>query len=100
MTVNRAQVSDASVSESRFQVEKDLLISQNKWISWIEAVFRIILGWVSGMSIMHIILIALVQDAAEFIKVYSPFALVFNGTFLLFTSLSLVFGIAISMIYR
>lgn len=59
-----------------------------------------LLGWVSGMSLLHLIMISVVADRTEFLQMYSRFAILFNGLFLLLSKMCLVFGITICFIYR
>jgi len=52
------------------------------------------------MSVLHLILISYIKDQNEFIKLYAPFAMIFNLFLLILANLSMVLGVAIALIYK
>lgn len=53
------EVMDKQVRNSMVQIEQELLQSQQQWINRINALFVGSLGILAGMSVMHIIILAL-----------------------------------------
>ena len=70
------------------------------WINRINSLFMGCLGILSGTSVMHIILLAIIKDDSLFISMYVNFALVFNLLFLILSNFCLIFGITIALIYK
>lgn len=98
LTVNRENVKD--IATSRYQVEYELLQSQHKWINRINSFFTTTLGLLSGMSVMHLIILAVESESRKFLAMYMPFAMIFNMAFLVLSNLCLIFGITIALIYK
>lgn len=83
-----------------YQVEVELLKAQQNWINRINSLFTGSLGLLAGMSVLHIIFVSYISDPAKFINLYAPFAMIFNLLLLILANLSLIFGIAIALIYK
>jgi hypothetical protein len=66
------------------------------WINRIQTLFQLLLGFLSGMSVLHIVLISVMTD---FLQFYAPFAMIFNLIFVILANLCLVFGLAITFIF-
>jgi len=52
------------------------------------------------MSLMHLFLITIQTDRAKFKEMYAPFAMIFNVMFLILANFTLIFGIAITLIFK
>lgn len=52
------------------------------------------------MSLMHLILIAIVNDTDKFKEMYAPFAVIFNMIFLILTCYCVIFGFTVTLIYK
>jgi len=81
-------------------VERELLRNQVLWIGRINALFAGCLGTLSGMSMLHIIILISISDVTQFLSFYAKFARNVNIIFLILVNLALILGIAMSMIYR
>jgi hypothetical protein len=57
-----------------------------------------LLGLISGMSVMHIIILNVISKD-NFLRFYSNFSMILNLIFLILTNLCLIFGVTIAMIY-
>jgi hypothetical protein len=70
------------------------------WIERLNNVFQTCLGIISGMSLMHLILLSVSGNDSSFLSMYEPLAVVLSLVFLIFTNLTVIFGFALSLIYR
>ena len=70
------------------------------WIERLNNVFQTCLGIISGMSLMHLILLSVSGNDSSFQSMYEPLAVVLSLVFLIFTNLTVIFGFALSLIYR
>lgn len=55
----------------KLDVERELLKNQITWIGRVNALFAASLGTLSGMSMLHIILLFSVSDNAKFVDFYA-----------------------------
>jgi hypothetical protein len=84
----------------KLDLERELLKNQILWIGRINALFAGSLGTLSGMSMLHIIIIFSIQDLAKFIEFYAKFARNVNIIFMMLASLALILGLTMSLVYR
>ena len=64
------------------------------------ALFAGCLGTLSGMSMLHIIILISITDTANFIEFYAKFARNVNIIFLILANLALILGLTMSLVYR
>lgn len=81
-------------------IERELLRIQILWIGRINALFAGCLGTLSGMSMLHIIILISITDSVKFIDFYAKFARNVNIIFLILANLALILGLTMSMVYR
>ena len=77
-----------------------MFVAEWNWIERLNNVFQTCLGVISGMSLMHLILISVSADQAGFLVMYEPLAVVLSLVFLIFANFTVIFGFALSLIYR
>ena len=58
------------------------------------------LGTLSGMSMLHIIILISITDTVKFTEFYAKFARNVNIIFLILANLALILGLTMSMLYR
>jgi len=74
---------------------------QRIWINRIHKLFYMFLGLLAGMSLMHLVVIMNANpNKLSFLQVYAPISRDINIVFMIFTSFALIFGFALSMIYK
>lgn len=81
-------------------IERELLKNQVLWIGRVNALFAGCLGTLSGMSMLHIIILISISDRLKFIEFYAKFARNVNIIFLILSNLALILGLTMSMVYR
>jgi hypothetical protein len=62
LTVKRGDENNQRIQASRFQVEYDLQMAQHIWVNRLDSLFISNLGVISGMSLMHLILLIVESD--------------------------------------
>lgn len=70
------------------------------WINRISGLFHGSLGFLGGMSVIHLIMIGYVEDHKQFLNIYCPYSLILNLIFLLLTNFCAIFGITVTLIYK
>ena len=81
-------------------MERELLKNQILWIGRINALFSGFLGTLSGMSLLHIVTLFGAPNLLEFVKFYARFARIITVAFMILTTMALILGITMSLIYR
>ena len=84
----------------KMDVERELLKNQVVWIGRMNALFAGSLGTLSGMSMLHILVLMSNFDKDDFLAFYAGFATNMNLIFLLLGNLALVLGLSMSLIYK
>ena len=70
------------------------------WIGRVNALFAGSLGTLSGMSMLHVIILGSIGDTQKFLDFYSKFARNVNIIFLILSNLAFILGITMSTIYK
>ena len=69
-------------------------------MSRVSALFSGMLGSLSGISMLHLIVLASIPDEDKFVEFYAKFARNVNFIFLLLCNLALILHMAMSWIYQ
>ena len=93
------QSKDATAID-KLDVEKELLRLKKLWEGRVNALFAGCLGTLSGMSMLHIIILISITDTTKFTEFYGKFARNVNIIFLILANLALILGLTMSLIYR
>lgn len=80
-------------------LERELLRKKKIWTGRVSALFAGCLGTLSGMSMLHIIVMVSIQDVSDFVGFYAKFARNVNIIFLLLANLSFMLCLTMSFIY-
>lgn len=88
------------VQSNRELFEKELKEVQKLWTNRLHKLFNLFTGSLAGMSIMHLMVVMSVSGTASFLQLYSPVSIEVNLVFMIFTSIALVLGLAIALVYR
>jgi len=95
--LGRGVMSDvAALTTNRYQLEYEVIENMGIWTSRIMTMFQLILGFLGGMSVIHIILISI--TVTDFLAFYASFAMIFNLILLILANLCLIFGLAVTFI--
>lgn len=95
--LGRGVMSDvAALTTNRYQLEYEVIENMGVWTSRIMTMFQLILGFLGGMSVIHIILISI--TVTDFLAFYASFAMIFNLILLILANLCLIFGLAVTFI--
>jgi len=70
------------------------------WIGRVNALFAGCLGTLSGMSMLHIIILGSISDESKFIEFYAKFARNVNIIFLILAYLAFILGLTMLLVYR
>ena len=81
-------------------IERELLRLQILWIGRVNALFAGCLGTLSGMSMLHIIILISITETVKFTEFYAKFARNVNIIFLILANLALILGLTMSFVYR
>jgi len=73
---------------------------QKLWVNRINKIYNLTLGLLGGMSLMHLILVLANPNLATFLQSYGPFSNLICMIFQVLTNFTLVFGLALNMIYK
>ena len=98
--VDLAPQSKDATAIDKLDVERELLRLKMLWEGRVNALFAGCLGTLSGMSMLHIIILISITDATKFTEFYGKFARNVNIIFLILANLALILGLTMSLIYR
>jgi len=62
--------------------------------------FLMLLGFLGGMSVMHLLVVLYINEKEAFLAMYSPVSVFINFLFLLLANITLLFGMAVASIFR
>jgi hypothetical protein len=77
-----------------------MLEQQRIWVNRINKFYNTILGLLGGMGLMHLFMILGIQDKQEFLSTYSAMANFLCGITQGFSNFTLIFGVALTLIYK
>lgn len=96
--MQRAEIS-AEPKTVEFNTEDEIFRVQHFWINRINSFYMHVLGVLSGMSVLHLIVLLGVSDE-KLLDIYSPFAKNINLVFLVFANIALILCFAMTLIYK
>lgn len=84
----------------KLDIERELLRNQVLWIGRINALFAGCLGTLSGMSMLHIIILGSISDEIKFLEFYAKLARNVNIIFLMLANLAFILGLTMLLVYK
>lgn len=89
------------VTSNRENYEREMKQVQKLWVNRTHKLFYMFLGFLAGMSLMQLLfLMTPSTDKLQFLQLYSRVSVAINIVFMIFTSLALILGLALTLIFK